>query len=132
MRITFDLSPAVHHSAGIGRYTQELLGALVALDQANDYLAFYCAPKGIERPVPPLDQIPAYTPRWSPKRWRMNILLADLVGIPIDRWLPSTDIFHATDYVLPPLRQAQRLLTIYDLSHWLYPEYHLPLNRWYL
>src|SRR5436190_4671626 len=103
MRSMFDLSPVIQHSAGIGRYARELLSALVRLDQINEYKVFYCAPQGSERPDPPLDQIPAQAPRWSPKRWRMNVLLADWFGISMDRWLPPTDIFHATDYVLPPL-----------------------------
>ncbi len=132
MRITIDLSPAVHHHAGIGRYTHELVTALAALDHANEYCAFYNAPHGDERPDAPLDRLPSHTVRQSTKMWRMNVLLASLGGVAMDRWLPSCDVFHATDYVLPPLYHAGGVLTIYDLTFLLFKEYHLPLNRWYL
>ncbi|MGH2521886.1 MAG: glycosyltransferase family 4 protein [Anaerolineales bacterium] len=132
MRITLDLSPAVHRHAGLGRYSHELLAALVALDKANDYATFYYAPRGAEKPAPPLDQLPARALRLPAKPWRMSVLLADFLGLALDHWLPPTDLFHATDHLLPPLRRARTVFTIHDLIYRFFPEHHLPLNRWYL
>lgn len=132
MRITIDISPAVHRHAGLGRYAHELLAALLRSDTANTYSAFYYAPRGDERPEPPLDRIPAGTIRLPAKPWRMSVLLAFLVGASMDRWLPPGDIFHATDHLLPPLRHSRSVFTIHDLIFRFYPQYHLPLNRWYL
>jgi glycosyltransferase involved in cell wall biosynthesis len=132
MRIAVDLSPAVHHHAGIGRYAHELVTALTAHDHANEYVAFYNAPRGDECPDAPLDRLPAYVRRASAKRLRFQVLLAHLTGATLDHWLPPCDLFHATDYLLPPLRRARAVLTIYDLTYLFFPEYHLPLNRWYL
>ncbi len=132
MRITLDLSPAVHHHAGMGRYTHELLAALLAIDPANSYDALYYAPAGTEQADPPLDRVPAHKIHLSAKAWRMAALLADFAGLPLDRWLKPGDVFHATDNWLPPLRQAGTVFTIQDLTHLFFPEFHLPLNRWFL
>ncbi len=132
MRLTFDLSPAVHHHAGLGRYAHELLSALLAIDSANEYYAFYYAPRGDERADPPLDRLPARKLRLSAKPWRMSVLLAYWSGATMDRWLPRGDVFHATDHLLPPLRQSRAVFTVHDLIFCFFPEYHLPLNRWYL
>src|SRR5437868_3195064 len=130
MRITVDISPAVHHHAGLGRYASELLSALLAVDQANQYDTLYYAPGGSERPDPPLEALPARRLRLSAKPWRMGVLLANFAHIPMDSWLKSGEVFHATDHLLPPLRRTASVFTIHDLIYLFYPEYHLPLNRW--
>ncbi len=132
MRITLDLSPAVHHHAGLGRYAHELLTALTQIDPANTYQSIYYAPTGHERPDPPLDRLPSQAIRLPAKPWRLSVLLADFAGLGMDDWLPHTDIFHATDHLLPPLKRARSVFTIHDLIYQFFPEHHLPLNRWYL
>jgi glycosyltransferase involved in cell wall biosynthesis len=131
MHITIDLSPAVHHHAGIGRYAHELTAALTALDRDNEYSAFYNAPRGDERPNPPLDRLPARTLRLAARPWRLRVMLADLLGLTQDQLLPPCDVFHATDHLLPPLSHARTVLTVFDLTFRLFPQHHLPLNRWY-
>lgn len=131
VRITIDVSPAVHRHAGLGRYSHELLAALTALDHNNDYSAFYYATGRYERLDPPIDRIPAKK-IWLPaKPWRLSVLLAYLFRVSMDSWIPPSDIFHATDHLLPPLK-CTTVFTIHDLIFRFYPEYHLPLNRWYL
>jgi glycosyltransferase involved in cell wall biosynthesis len=132
MRITFDLSPAVHHHAGMGRYARELLTALLEVDTTNSYDVVYYAPAGSEQPDPPLDRLPARRLRLSARPWRLSVLMAEYAGVPLDRWLKPGDVFHATDNWLPPLRRAGTVLSLQDLTHLLFPEYHLPLNRWFL
>ncbi|MGE5140146.1 MAG: glycosyltransferase family 4 protein, partial [Rudaea sp.] len=131
MRITVDISPAVHRHAGLGRYASELLSALAATDSADRFCGFYYAPRG-ERPDPPLDRIPSHSIRLPAKPWRMSVLLATLSRVSMDRWLPSADVFHATDHLLPPLKNSRTVFTIHDLIFRFFPEYHLPLNRWFL
>jgi glycosyltransferase involved in cell wall biosynthesis len=132
MRITLDLSPAVHRHAGLGRYAHELLAALLALDTANHYDVLYYAPRGDERPDPPLDALPRRVLRSSAKPWRMSVLLAEYAGLGLDRWLRAGDVFHATDHLQPPLKRSRLVFTVHDLIYLFYPQYHLPLNRWYL
>lgn len=132
MRILFDISPAVHRHAGLGRYAYELLRALLDFDHDNAYHAFYSRMGPGERLEPPLDRLPAHNFGLPAKPWRMSVLLAQLAHIPMDAWLPACDLFHATEHLLPPLRRARSVFTIHDLIFLHFPEYHLPMNRWYL
>ena len=132
MRITVDLSPSVHRHAGLGRYARELLAALVELDELNEYIAFSHAPIGDCPPGVIPERVPLRTVPLTAKPWRMSVLLANLMGIPMDPWLPRGDIFHATEHLLPPLRNSRTVFTLHDLIFQFFPEYHLPLNRAFL
>lgn len=132
MRITFDFSPALHRHAGVGRYAHELLSAMMQLDTTNQYRVFHNRPGSGEVVPPPFDALPRTVVPLSAKPWRLSVLLSYLCNISMDRWLPSCDLFHATDYLLPLLHHAKSVITIYDLTVLLFPEYHLPLNRWYV
>lgn len=132
MHIHIDLSPAVHHHAGLGRYAHELTNALIQIDSTNQYSAFFHDPSPHACPDAPLDTMPAHRISLGAKPWRMSVLLAYLTGVNMDRWMPRGDIFHATEHLLPPMRVQKSVFTIHDLIFRFFPEYHLPLNRWYL
>jgi glycosyltransferase involved in cell wall biosynthesis len=131
MRICLDISPAVHHRAGLGRYAQELTTALVAADQQNEYVAFYQHPRDAEVDAP-LDQLPRLTSDLDTKPWRFSALLAYFLRIPQDRMFPGIDLFHATDHLLPRLHGIKTVFTLHDLIYCVHPETHKPLNRWFL
>lgn len=131
MRICINASPAVHHIAGLGRYTQELITAVLAIDFENEYVAFYNRPS--EAKVdPPLDRIPHLTTNLPTKPWRFSALLAHFTRIPQDRMFPRVDLFHATDHLLPRLAGVKSVFTLHDLVFCFYPETHKLLNRWFL
>ncbi|MDE3088147.1 MAG: glycosyltransferase family 4 protein [Chloroflexota bacterium] len=132
MRITIDLSPFVHRHAGLGRYARELLNALTTVDHANEYNAFAYAPPRDQPPDALLDRAPLSAVPLSAKPWRMSVLLAQVTGIGMDRWLPRGDVFHATDHLLPCVKNAKTVFTLHDLIFQFFPAYHLPLNRWFL
>lgn len=132
MRVCFDVSPAVHHHAGLGRYAHELLSALVASDRTNEYVMLFNAPRDDLKPAPPLDRLPAHRVPLDAKPWRMSVWLAQIFDVGMERWLPPCDIFHATDHLLPRLKSAKTVFTLHDVIFKFFPEYHLPLNRWFL
>jgi glycosyltransferase involved in cell wall biosynthesis len=131
MRICINASPAVHHIAGLGRYTQELMAALLDIDSENEYVAFYNRPSEA-RVDPPLDRLPHLTTNLDTKPWRMSALVAHFARIPQDRLFPAIDLFHATDHLLPRLTRAKSVFTLHDLVFRFYPHTHKPLNRWFL
>lgn len=132
MRIGFDVSPAVHRHAGLGRYAHELLSALVASDHTNEYVTLFNSPRDALKPAPPLDRLPAQRIPLDAKPWRMSVLLAQIFDVSMERWLPPCDIFHATDHLLPRFKTAKTVFTLHDVIFKFFPEYHLPLNRWFL
>ncbi len=131
MRVCINASPAVHHIAGLGRYTQELMAALMAVDSENEYVAFYNRPSEAEVD-PPLERLPHLTTNLPTKPWRMSALLAHLARVSQDRLFPGVDLFHATDHLLPRLSRVKGVFTVHDLIFRFYPETHKPLNRWFL
>lgn len=131
MRICIDISPAVHHRAGLGRYAHELTAALLDADPGNEYVAFYHQ-RAEAQVDPPLDRLPQLTTNLSTKPWRMSALLAHLSRFSQDRLFPDIDLFHATDHLLPRLARVRSVFTLHDLVFRFYPETHKPLNRWFL
>jgi glycosyltransferase involved in cell wall biosynthesis len=132
MRITFDLSPAVHHHAGLGRYAHDLLAALLAGDHANRYTAFAHGEWDANALAPALRALPCARIPLDARPWRMGVWAAHALGLSIEHALPAADIFHATEHLLPPLRNSKTVFTLHDLIFQFFPEYHLPLNRWFL
>ncbi len=131
MRLTLDFTPAIQQHAGIGRYTDELTRALLALDTGDEVRLFYTDPLG-RVPAAPLDQLPCRMLRQANKPWRLRVLLSSLLHHPLDQLIdPAADIFHATDHLLPPLHHARSVFTLYDLTFLKFPQVHLLLNRWY-
>ncbi len=131
MRICLNASPAVHHIAGLGRYTQELMAALLEVDSENEYVAFYNRPAEAQVD-PPLDRLPRLTTNLATKPWRMSALVAHFARISQNRLFPGVDLFHATDHLLPRVTRLKSVFTLHDLVFRFYPHTHKPLNRWFL
>lgn len=130
MKVCIDVSAAVHRRAGLGRYTQELVRALVAQGE-HEYVAFYHQ-RGQAHLDPPIDALPQLTTRLSVKPWRLATMLAHFLHVPQERQFPGVDIFHATEHLLPRLRRLPSVFTLHDLIFRFDPSSHLPLNRIYL
>ena len=132
MQIVVDLSPVVHKKAGLGRYARLLTEHLVTQDKTNAYVAFAHGKFSDELLPPALRALPRATLPLDARPWRMLVWLAHVLRVPMDRVLPRADIFHATEHLLPPLKNARTVFTLHDLIFQFFPEYHLPLNRWFL
>lgn len=131
MRIVLDISPFVHHHAGLGRYAGELSAALRRVAPQNEYIGLYHARREITLEGASRDMPVARIPL-DAKPWRLSVLAAYSMRRTMDARLPVCDVFHATDHLLPPLKRARSVFTVHDLIFRFFPEYHLPLNRWYL
>ena len=128
--IYLDVSAAVHRRAGLGRYAESLVRALVAHDGGR-YGLFYNRERGV-RPLVGLEHLPARTVALGYKPWRMAVWLGQLLRVGFDRLLPDAILFHATEHLLLPLRSIPTVLTVHDLIFRHLPDHHKPLNRWYL
>jgi glycosyltransferase involved in cell wall biosynthesis len=130
MSIYVDVSAAVHHRAGLGRYGDSLVRELSGM--MPDRLAlFYNREQGVE-PLSGLEHLPSRTVSLGYKPWRMAVWMGQLARLPFNRLVPGASLFHATEHLLMPLWGVPTVLTIHDLIPQLLPEHHKPLNRWYL
>jgi glycosyltransferase involved in cell wall biosynthesis len=213
MRIGIDYTPAVHQTAGIGRYVRELVRALAIVDHKNQYTLFTAggrvsardvwggervllvsdgseiasrAKQALEqigyqvetcRPADVLNVLDDIKPdllvtsqptddlrtactergvlllqtviRGNHPRFRLpnfrfksatisDVTLARLwhrlhIPLPITTLTGPQDLFHATDFVLPPTSRSTRtLLTVHDLSFVRDPDSATPALRRYL
>jgi glycosyltransferase involved in cell wall biosynthesis len=135
--IGIDVTAALTQGAGIGRYTRELVQALLTGDDGNAYRLFSARPPA-EPPVPaPLPAGPHITLRTAPlsDRWLYRLWHRLRLPLPVQLFTGPLDLFHSPDFVLPPLRAGTpALLTVHDLSFVHYPDTFTPalvnyLNR---
>ncbi len=135
MRVGVDYTSAVRQRAGIGRYTRELVAALLSLGDAHEY-SLFAATGGlksgdwrspIERAGVQVRTLPV-TDEWLARLWHRLRL-----PIPVDLLTGPLDVFYSPDFTLPPTRRGTKtILTVHDLSFVHYPDAFVPSLRRYL
>ncbi|MDW8396007.1 MAG: glycosyltransferase family 1 protein [Anaerolineae bacterium] len=118
-RITLDYTPAIHQTAGIARLTRELVRALLALESPHQISLFVMGRPAPSVPIANLintRHLPLRVSRWS-DRWLYRLWFRARLAVPVQLFAGTCDLYHATDFVLPPLRAGTRsVLTVHDLS----------------
>ncbi|NJL56861.1 glycosyltransferase family 4 protein [bacterium] len=130
--IAIDYTPAHEQGGGIGRLVRDLVAALAAHDSTSDYRLFVAGTTSHSLPSSPGSNFV-----WRPTRinpaWLARLWQRARVPLPIESFTGPIDLYHATDFVLPPTRPATRtLLTVHDLSFIRVPEAAPPQLRSYL
>jgi len=128
MRIGIDVTAAICQGGGIGRYTRELIQALVAIDHSNRYRFFSARPPQVVSVAPVPRPIPVapntrYHPAPLDERWLYRLWYRLRLPLPVQWFTGPLDLFHSPDFVLPPVSGGTpTLLTVHDLSFVHYPE----------
>ncbi len=107
LRVVLDGTPLLGRRTGVGRYVEGLTAALTRLDGFDVALTAFSwrgeRPNGawVGRKVPA---------RLLQEAWSRSPL-------PPVEWLTGrADVFHATNFVLPPTRRAAGVVTVHDLA----------------
>jgi len=132
-RIAIDYTPAHEQGGGIGRYVRELVAALAHIDPYSAEYRLFAA--GAPRNATPPPHLEAFawcptpiTPKWSARIWHRAH-----IPLPIEAFVGRVDVYHATDFVLPPtLPHTNTILTVHDLSFVRVPESASPKLKRYL
>lgn len=135
MRIGIDYTSAARQRAGIGRYTRELVAALLSLEGSHQYTIFVAA-GGLKdddwrtelqhrdvrlRTLPLSDD-------WLARLWHRLRL-----PIPVEVVTGPLEVFYSPDFALPPTVGSTRtLLTVHDLSFMHHPGAFVPSLQRYL
>jgi glycosyltransferase involved in cell wall biosynthesis len=130
-RFTIDYTPAIQQHAGIGRYADQLTRALIALQPGADWRLFYVDPEQ-RTPGSPLDALPRTALHLPNKPWRLRVLLSTYLRREQDHTIGATEVFHATDHLLPRLSHTRSVFTLHDLTALIFPATHTQLNRRFL
>ena len=123
MRVGLDATPLIGARTGVGRYVEHLLTELTTLPVTPglDLVATAFTLRGaggLAALVPPGV---AVRHRPAPARALQAAWLR--ADTPPAEWLTGRlDVFHGTNFVLPPLRRAGGVVTVHDLSYLRFPE----------
>ncbi len=134
MHVGIDFTAGAWQGAGIGRYTRELIGAVMALGTDHRFSLFYAAGFPGAAPPPYLDDLQRLcdahpdaraVPIPLPPRRLTQLWHRLRVPLPIEWFTGPLDLLHAPDFVPPPTR-ARTIVTIHDLSYMVHPECAVP------
>ena len=119
MRVGIDISPLTAARTGVGNYCYYLLRHMMGLDSSVAFRGFASGTKpmaleALEGRLP-VRHLPIPT-RALYKSWEW------FHAPKVDSLLGGVDIYHATNYFLPPVKRAKRVLTIHDLAFLAVPE----------
>ena len=119
MRVLLDGTPLLGNRAGIGRYTEQLLTELGSRPEIDVRATAFSlgAGKALKSQLPAgvasrVSPIPA---RVLDPAWRF------LRQPPVEWLARKADIFHATNFLLPPLRRIAAVVTVHDLAFLTHP-----------
>ena len=131
MKVCFDVSAALGQGAGVSRYIRELLAAMLTIEDAPALTLF--SNRRLNQTLDALPEPARHTPRievpLSDKLWRMRLLSS--AGVPqLASFATNFDLFHGTDVIAPQV-PAPIVVTVHDMTTWLFPQFHARANRWY-
>src|SRR5512139_367852 len=118
--------PGSYRSAGIHTYLQHSLQHLPEADPALRLTLFAAHPPA---ELPPSIQV--LRPRWNTDRPVLRILW-EQVALPAAVRRAHADVLHATAFVAPLARSRPTIITIYDVSFALFPQFFRGFNQTYL
>lgn len=147
MRVAIDYTPAARQDGGIGRWTRSLVGALLALEEAQtDQFVLFYAGGGLNEKQQTFIQAeqakysasngpavrfvrlpfsePALTRLWQRLHLPLPLELIARMGQPwsLANPLGRPDVLHFPDFVRPPHLGGRSLVTVHDLSFMITPD----------
>lgn len=119
MKVAVDATPLLGQRSGVGRYLEGLLTGLAELDAAPEPILTLFSIRG--RPPEPPPPGTSMAPRRAPARL-LSRMWARVPFPPVELLTGRVDVFHATNFVLPPLARAAGVVTVHDLTYLRFPE----------
>lgn len=113
MRIGIDITPLAGNRSGVGHFLHYQLTHLLRLAMDDRFFAFSSGLHRVDAAY--LDGLAVHRHVPAPTR-ALYALWTRLQRPAVDRLLGDVDVYHATNYFLPPTATARRVLTIYDLT----------------
>jgi len=131
-KIAIDYTPAYEQGGGIGRLVRDLISEFQTIPSPHEYRLFVSGLQKSKR----LESLPSNfswrSTRLSPT-WLARIWQRARMPIPVEVFVGDVDLYHATDFVLPPLREQTRsIVTVHDLSYVRVPDAASPRLKAYL
>ena len=119
MRVALDATPLIGPRTGIGHYVAGLVDGLLGLPQPPEVVLTAFTFRGRDGLHPPAGARVASRP--APARALQSAWLHSNLP-PVELLSGAVDVFHGTNFVLPPRRRAAGVLMIHDLAYENLPE----------
>lgn len=119
LSVRLDGTPLLGHRTGVGRYTEHLLAALASRNDVSVGATAFTLRGAGELPA----AVPAGVATHSlpvPARL-LRTVWARFDVPPVSLLAGHSDVFHGTNFVLPPTGRAAGVVTIHDLAFLLHP-----------
>jgi glycosyltransferase involved in cell wall biosynthesis len=122
MKVALDATPLLGVRTGVGQYVHGLVEGMVQLAEPDQLVLVPFSWRGTR-------DLPAAAPegprvRVGRRRVPARLLVQAWSRTPLPpvEWLAGrVDVFHATNFVLPPARRAAGVLTVHDLTYLRFP-----------
>lgn len=125
MRIAYDAAPLLNPRTGIGHYAASLLEELLVTPELS--LSLYALTRNESRNMPTGPGGRRLELRHVRFPARVAVTAWELLGHPSgERLTGEADVVHGTNFWIPPVKKAAGVVTIHDLTFWLYPELCTP------
>lgn len=123
MRILIDLTQIAVQRAGVGVYADNLVANLLKVDVNNEYILLVqdddeAMSRFSDRAQ--IVQVNAHLFRWLPFRFALEQLYIPYLVVKY-----RIDLVHSLHYSFPLFTRAKRVVTIHDLTSFLFPELHI-------
>ncbi len=130
--IAIDISPLLVLNTGISYYTANLVSQLIGLKPEFQW-RFFAVPERVAMEVnfknPAGDFKTIVDPWFLPPRITTLLLQAPLACLlTVEKFVGANDLFHWTNFLICSQKRGKKVLTVHDVSFFLFPEYH-PLKR---
>ena len=124
MKIGIDISQMAYPRTGVANYVKNLVEALLAFDNKNEYILFFSSLRKKFNPsdlqIPPDAKVTIKNVNFPPSA--LDLLWNKLHILPIENIIGDVDVFIASDWTQPPMKKARSATILYDLIVYKYPD----------
>ena len=119
MRIGIDVTASIYSGTGVTTYYQLLIPELLRIGKDHEFVLLGYALRRFK-------DLTLANKRYRLPPRLMEFLWNDLHIMPVERLTGPLDVFHAWDYLQPPVSKAKIVTTVHDLTTLKFPMYHHP------
>lgn len=124
MNIGIDISCLAAPKTGVGLYAYHLIQALVTIDTNNRYYLYSAQP--VELP----DSMKSAATVVSDTHHKITTPFWEQVQLPRLLTRDKIEVFHTPNYIAPIRTKIPSIITVHDLSVFLFPKMHPFYRRW--
>lgn len=129
LRVGYDVTPLAGRRTGVGNYTHAVLNHMLMRGEGFEFRCLSTGRNDVDLRSMVAEHDPATLAlhRHVPVPTRAMYKLWSWTGYPrADQLVGGADVYHATNYYLPPVKSARTVLSIYDLAFLKHPAWCSP------